>query len=271
MIRFSGPDLDHLNNRLMSLELVHHGLTEAVLFGPGGEVLHAPDAFFHKPLFVLRGTFRPVTTTNLEILTKGTEQFKRQPLCQGKQSEALFEITMHNLTQEGAFDSEDFLNRVDTLAALGHKVLISNFYLFYQLKSYLRQSSDQMIGIAVGASHLNKMFDPKFYKELPGGILEGFSRLFDDKTKIFVYPFKNANQSVTAKAFHPEKPLEHLYQYLLANDFMTDLLNCDSVNTSIHSRDVRDMLSARSPEWKRLVPAAAREVIESRQLFGYKP
>jgi len=174
MIRFSGPDLDHLDNRLMSLELVHQGLTEAVVFGPNAQVLHATDALYGKPLFVLRGTFRPVTTTNLEILAKGLEQFKKHPLRKNKEPEILFEITMNNLAQEGKVDDEDFLNRVDTLNALGHKVLITKFYLFYQLKSYLRQVSQDLIGIVVGASHLDKLFDAKFYDQLPGGILEAF-------------------------------------------------------------------------------------------------
>jgi len=31
------------------------------------------------------------------------------------------------------------------------------------------------------------------------------------------------------------------------------------------------MLSKRSPKWKDLVPKKARELIESRQLFGFKP
>lgn len=271
MIRFSGPDLDHLDNRLMALELVHQGLTEALVFGGKGEMLQATDALYHKPIFVLRGTFRPVTTTNLEILAKGLEQFKAHPLLAGKSPEVLFEITMNNLTREGDLDDEDFLHRVDTLNALGHKVLISKFYLFYQLKSFLRQCTDELIGIVIGASHLEKMFDPSFYKSLPGGMLEGFSRLFDDHTRVFVYPYKSGKTCLTAKVFHPDKKSESLYQYLLQNELIMDVSNCDTIDTSIHSRDVRDMLSKRSPKWKDLVPKQARELIESRQLFGFKP
>jgi len=271
MIRFSGPDLAHLDNRLMSLELVHQGLTEAVVLAPNAQVLHASDALYGKALFVLRGTFRPVTTTNLEILTKGLEQFRQHALVKGQEPEVLFEITMNNLAQEGAIDDEDFLNRVDTLNALGYKVLISKFYLFYQLKSYLRQCTKELIGIVIGASHLEKMFDAKYYSELPGGMLEAFSRLFDDHTKLLVYPYKADHVCMTSKVFHPDKKYEHLYQYLLSNESIVDVMNCDDINTSIHSRDVRDMLSKRSSKWKDFVPKKARELIESRQLFGFKP
>jgi hypothetical protein len=271
MIRFSGDDVAHLDNRLMSLELVHQGLTEAVLFGPKGEVLHSSDALYGKPIFVMRGTFRPITATNLEILEMGLEQFKKLPMNKDQKPEVLFEITMNNLKQEGDLDNEDFLNRVDTLSALGYKVLISKFYLFYQLKSFLRQCTSQMIGIAVGASHLEKMFEEKFYKSLPGGLFEGFSRLFDDKTKLFVYPFKSEELCLTAKVFHPAKNLTPLYQFMLQNEMIVDLMNCDNVDTSMHSRQVREMLASGDPKWKELVPKSAREVIESRQLFGFKP
>ncbi|NJM10266.1 MAG: hypothetical protein HC883_05245 [Bdellovibrionaceae bacterium] len=54
MIRFSGPDVQHLDNRLMSLELVKQGLTEAVLFGPNSEVVHAGDELFRQPVLIQR-------------------------------------------------------------------------------------------------------------------------------------------------------------------------------------------------------------------------
>ena len=271
MIRFSGPDLDHLDNRLMSLELVHQGLTEAVLFGTNHTVLHASDSLYHKQLFVLRGTFRPVTNTNLEVLTKGLAQFKKHPLYDGKETETLFEITMNNLARTGEIDNEDFLHRVDTLNTLGYKVLISKFYLFYQMKSFLRLCTNELIGISAGASLLEKMFEPSFYKSLPGGMLEGFSRLFDEKTHLFVHPFQSEKGLMTAQTFKPEPKISHLYQHVLANDFITDVQGCEKVDTSIHSEDVRVMLSQGSKKWKDLVPKAARELIESRQLFGYKP
>lgn len=271
MIRFSGPDVSHLDNRVMSLELVNQGLTQAVLFGQKGEVLHASDALYHKPIFIMRGTYRPVTIANVEIVERGLEQLKKNPICAGRTPEVLFEITMKNLTSEGQIDVEDFLNRVDTLGTLGHKVLISRFYLYYQMKSFLRQCTDQTIGIAVGASHLEKMFDPKFYKELSGGMLEGLSRLFDDKTRIYVFPYKTKEVCLTTKTFHPSKNDQPLFQYLLQNELLVDLLDCDSIDTGIHSRDVRKLLAERSPKWKEFVPKPVRELIESRQLFGFKP
>ena len=272
MIRFRGPDLNHLDNRLMALNLVKQGITEAVLFDAKSEVQHVGDALFRENVLVQRGTFRPITKSNLEISQKVFEQFKADPRLAGATPRILFEITMNSLTGEaGAIDDEDFLHRVDTLTALGHEVLVSNFRLFYQMKSFLRQYTDRYIGIVVGAQLLPKMFDAKFYQSLPGGILEGMSRLFDDLTQVFVFPLKDEMMCSTAATFHPAPNLNHLYQHLRQNGWITDALQCDDVDSSVQSSDVRRMLEAKDPKWKTLVPEAARKLIEERQLFGYRP
>ncbi|MGZ3722873.1 MAG: hypothetical protein ACXVA9_08095 [Bdellovibrionales bacterium] len=273
MLRFSGPDLAHLNNRLLSLELVKQHLTDAVLFAPNGEVLHAGDALFRQPILVQRGTYRPVTNSNVAILDKVVAQFEKHPLVKGANPRVLFEITINSLSANAGtgIDDEDFLHRVDTLAALGHEVLLSNFQLFYQMKSFLRQCSAEALGIVIGASLLPKMFNEDYYKHLPGGILEGMSRLFDDNTRVFVFPDKTSTTCSTAGTFNPDPKLQFLYKHLLANHWIEDVLNCDEVDASIHSEDVRKMLMAGDPKWKKLVPERARKIIEERQLFGYRP
>ncbi len=272
MIRFSGPDVQHLDNRLMSLELVKQHLTEAVLFGARSEVLHTGDALFRQPLLVQRGTYRPVTNSNLDVLKKVLNQFHHHPLLADAGPKVLLEITMASLTgKEGQVDHEDFLHRVDTLAALGHEVMVSNFKLFYQMKFFLRQCTDQAIGLVMGAHLLSRLFDEKHYTDLPGGILAGMSRLFDDRTKMFVYPFKDSKTCMTASTYQPPEKLRHLYKHLLENEMLIDVLNCDEVDTTVQSSDVRRFLEKGDPNWKKLVPDQARQLIEERQLFGFRP
>src|SRR5690606_20806669 len=124
----------------------------------------ASELLYSSPCLVLRGTFRPVTNTNLEILQKGSDQF----IADGANKDSikvLFEMTMTSLLAEGLLDKEDFLNRVDTLAALGHPVMVSNFLLFYQLKSYLRTCTQDRVALVIGATHLEKLFDENYYTE----------------------------------------------------------------------------------------------------------
>lgn len=270
VICFHGPDLKHIDNRLINLELVKQGLTEAILFAPNGEVAQISDTLFQRSVLVQRGTFRPVTNINIEILQKGLAQMKKQKQATADTSEplVLFELTMHNLSQQqGDVDAKDFLDRVDTLSALGHHVLVSNFYLFYQLKTYLRHCTDQDLVMILGASHLEKLFNPKYYSELPGGILEAFGRLFDPRTQIYVYPYKSEQLCTTASTYNPDSNLSHLYRHLLTNGHIADILGCDDVDTSIHARDVRNMLANKDKTWENLVPKAVRDLIQSRKLF----
>jgi hypothetical protein len=76
---------------------------------------------------VERGSFRPVTHVNVDMINCATAQFLQEPLVKGKDSIILMEITMNNLLSSGALDAQDFLSRVDLLADIGFIVLISNY------------------------------------------------------------------------------------------------------------------------------------------------
>ena len=64
MINFAGPLFANVDNRIMSLKLVEHELTNAVLFSPKGEVIQPSEIFYKKAIIVERGSFRPVTLVN---------------------------------------------------------------------------------------------------------------------------------------------------------------------------------------------------------------
>jgi len=100
------------------------------------------------------------------------------------------EITMANLLASGNIDYEDFLARIDTLAATGNNVLISNYLEFYRLTSYFRRYTKQMVGVAMGINNLLEVFNEKYYENLDGGILESFGRLFKNSVKLYIYPMR---------------------------------------------------------------------------------
>ncbi len=270
MLRFSGPCFENLDHRDLALELVANGLTEAVVLSPKGEVLLASEVLFKHDVLVQRGTFRPVTNVNIEILERGLKQIKSDKACQDKNPVVLMELTMHPETEGGTLDRKDFLDRAEALGALNYHVLISKFVLFYQLKRYLREATSGLIGMLVGASHLEKIFDPKYYTELPGKTLEGFARLFDEKAKFYVFPFKDKLICSTAKTFNPHSSLRHLYKHFLDSQQIEDIAGCEDVDTSIHARDVRAMLDSGSKEWEKLVPEKVKDLINKRGLFRNK-
>ena len=277
-IRFSGPDVEHIDSRLMCLELVRQDLTRMALFSPKGEILSIADALYKKPVFVQRGTFRPVTLTNEKILENGLRQAELDFQIKRGDMTVMMELAMSQLqtgsddaknAEKKDIDKKDFLDRVDTLCALGHHVLISNFPLFAQFHLELRRLTDNLICLVIGAVTLNGLFDPQYYAQYPGGILAAFGHLFDDKTRMYIYPYKTDQTCLTAATFKPDGRVTHLYRHLVENRLVADIQNCDVVDTSVHSDAVRKLLSAGNPKWEELVPPVVGDLIKKRKLFGY--
>lgn len=270
MIRFSGPDFSHVDNRLMALQLVTQGLTKAALFRADGEVVNAADAFYKKPLLVERGSFRPVTLVTNDMLDCALQMFLAEEQLGDEKPEILMEITMQNLLRSGEIDLLDFLDRVDMLGALGRTVLISNYGEYYRLINYLTRYTDRMIGLPLGIPSLQEIFEEKYYKDLEGGILEGLGRLFKTGVKLYVYPLLSPDGKLTTALDYKVAPnLTHLYQHLLENRFVMPIQNYHPEYLGITSAQVLAKIREKDPSWKESVPPEVATIIEERRLFSY--
>ena len=187
MIRFAGPAFAGVDNRLMALQLVREGLTEAAMFTAQGEAVQWAEVLYDQPVLVQRGSFRPVTKGTLDVLERGLEQFVQEPELQGEPPVVLMEMTLRHLTTGDVIDAADFLQRADTLRALGRTVLVSNFRRFHRLASYLSRYTKRPLGIALGAANLKEIFDESFYNENEGGLLGGLGQLFKNPARLYVY------------------------------------------------------------------------------------
>src|ERR1700694_6041514 len=117
MIEFAGIEFRHVDNRVMSLKLVQLGLSGAAMFGPSGEVLQPSEVLRKRPVLVERGSFRPVTKGNHNMLDCAHERFAADTEVEADHIVELMEITMRNLLATGKIDLSDFLARADVLAA----------------------------------------------------------------------------------------------------------------------------------------------------------
>lgn len=271
VVKFNGPDLKHFDDRLMNLELVRRGLAEAILFSPDNEILNIADAIYGKSLLIQRGTFRPITVTHIDVLQKGLVQIREDiAKTEGKDLDVLpmMELTMHALQTDGHVNEKDFLARVETITALGFPVLISNFFLFYGLKRFIRRYNPHFMALVVGASHLDKLFNEEHYRDLEGGLLEGMGKLLEQKTKLYIYPHKTLQLCLTTKSFFPAPHLRHLYSYFIENQQIVDISGCDEASEYLHSADVMDLLEAKDPRWESGVPKKVCELIKSKKFFG---
>jgi hypothetical protein len=272
MIKFSGGCFAKVDNRLMALQLVQQGLTDAAMFTADGEVVQPSDVLYKKAVLVERGSFRPVTNTTLDMLERAQEQFATEPGVQAEQPVVLMEMTLRNLLSAGAVDHNDFLARVDTLRALGKTVLISNYARYYKLVAYLSRYTHKNIGIALGVPSLKEIFDEKFYTDLEGGLLEALGRLFKSSVKLYVYPWRDpvTGKISTAENLVVAPNLRHLYAYLIENRFLVSIQKHNVEYLPIFSRDVLARIQTYDPSWETMVPAPIVEIIKREGLFGFR-
>lgn len=269
MIEFSGPAFKNYDNRLMCLELIEQKLTQAVMFNTNGEMIQPGDLIYDQSVFIQRGAFRPVTNVNLKISEAGLKQFNKD-YPEEKTIIPLFEITMaqlNHLKNNDELDRKDFLDRVDCLSKLGVAVLISDFVHFYELKEYLRVLTSKPIAMVIGGNQLDYFFEEASHTDLDGGLFESAAKLFDLKTCIYVYPYKTEHLCATTKSFFPNEKIIDLYSYLLKNNKLKDLSDCDEVNVSQLASEVREMLSKNDPAWEKLVPQKVVDHIKKHNLF----
>src|SRR5438093_4978520 len=273
MIEFSGIEFRNVDNRLMALKLVQLGLSGAAMFGPNREVLQPSDMLHNKAVLVERGSFRPVTYVNIDMLECALAKFKEAPAVVDKPILSLMELTMRNLLAGGTeVDRRDFLARAEVMAACGMTVLISDYFEYYRLAAYLSWRTRERIAIVLGVPSIFELFDEKYYMELPGGILENFGRLFKNDLKVYVYPLQR-NSSEELQTIHTVqvKPdLQPLYGYLVGRGSFVQLDNYNPKYLPIFSRDVLKRIAAGDESWDQMVPPQVAEIIRRRGFFGYK-
>jgi hypothetical protein len=270
MIEFSGIAFRQVDNRVMSLRLVQLGLSNAAMFSAHGEVLQPSEVLRKKSILVERGSFRPLTNVNIDMLRAAKEKFLGEEDVQSDQVVSLAEITMRNLKANGDIDLRDFLARVDVLAACGMTVLISDYFEYYRLAAYLARYTKNKIGITMGAASLYELFDEKYYADLDGGILESFGRMFKNNLKLYVYPLmdRDSGQLTTVDNLQIAVEIRNLYRYLVEKGCIEQLDNYDSKHLLTFSREVLKLIQDGDPQWTSHVPPEVAEVISQRGFFG---
>ncbi len=294
LIEFSGESFASVDNRVMSLRLVQLGLTQAAMFSASGKVLQPSDMLYKKPVLVERGRFRPVTHVNLDLVASALRAFESEEsgIVPGE-TVCVMEMTMGNLVTgaeidviamgqsagipmssllTGAeIDLDDFISRAEILATTGHTVMISNFLQYHELASYLSRYTSRPIGLAMGGSNLREIFNASHYRNLEGGIVENFGRLFRSNLKLLIYPFidPSTNQLITLDSLEIEPSERKLYEYFVERGSIMPLIDIHYEYLQIHSPDVLRQIGRDNTEWERMVPSAVAEIIKTRHLFGY--
>jgi hypothetical protein len=272
MIKFLGPVFQHVDNRLMSLQLVSQGLTDAVMFKADGDTVQPAEVFYKRAILVERGSFRPVTYATNDMLDGARRVFLKHSDCSEDDIVVLMEMTIENLLADGKVDHADFLARVDILGALGRTVLISRFREYYRLAAYLFRYTNRAIGLVMGVPSLIEILNEKYYTNLEGGILEALGRMFKGGLKLYVYPMidQATGKILTATQIKVAPNLRSLFQYLIDNQYIQEVTDYHSEYLRIHPPDVLAKLQSGDSRWEQMVPPEVAHIIKKREFFGYR-
>lgn len=269
MVEAIGPAFENIDNRLLSLTLVKEHMTNAVIFNPDGSNQQPSDILYKKNILTMRGSFRPVTKVNIDMLEKGLQEYKKNHKVSEDNIQILFEITLSNLKADGEVDDRDFLDRADILCSLGYTVMISNYKKFYKLIEYLSQFTKSRMGLILGVDNLVNMFEEQYYRNLNGGIMEAFGVIFTRDIRFYLYPYKpNKDTDLLNSTNIPIHPrVKDLYNYLHSNGRVKDLEYNPHV-LSIFSKEVlKRIKSCEEGTWESSVPDGVAEIIKEKHLF----
>ncbi len=270
-INFKGPLFKKIDNRLMSLELVKNNMTEAVMFDSNGNNILPARILYKKNILALRGSFRPVTKVNIDMFEKSYEVFTREADVDESKSEVIFEITLSNLMGQGEIDESDFMDRAKLLCSLGHTVMISNFKEYYKLVDYFSNYTKKQLGLTMGVNNFVEIFNESYYKEIDGGILEAFGKMFHNKVKVYLYPISNNDGQIinsTNLKLHPR--MKDFYKFFKYNNKVVDLFDFEQKYLEIFSRDILKKIKNGEKDWTNKLPEGISEMIIKNKMFGYK-
>ena len=273
-INFSGPLFNEVDNRLMSLELVKNGMTEAVMFGPDGNNILPARVLWKKDILAIRGSFRPVTLVNEDMYLKSKEIISKDENFNEKNLINLFEITLSNLRStngDGDVNEEDFMDRAKLLCALGQTVMITNFKEYYRLAEYFSNYTQNQVVLTMGVNNLIEIFDEKYYDDLRGGVLEAFGKLFVKKLRIFLYPIETKDGIIiNSNNIHVANKMKNLYKYFKSNKILIDIKKYNEKLLKIYSFKVLKKIKNGKSGWEKMLPEEVTNQIKSKKLFGYK-
>jgi hypothetical protein len=271
MITACGPAFEHFDDRLLSLGLLEKGITDAVLFNTKGEVCLPSDELYKKNILIARGSYRPPTFVNVDLMKTGTANFAKDTGSKDKDVVKLAEITITNLKGEKGIEHEDFLARVDLLSCINQMVLITNFPQYFKLSTYLQRFRPENVAIVLGAYNFMQIFDDE-YNQASGQTLEALGLLFRPNVMIYLYPYREATETdemiklSTMKVCDKNAPL---LTYVKATGQVKDLEGVDESILHIYSRKVLNMIINDEKGWEKYVPKQISKTINDKCLFGH--
>ena len=270
MINFSGPCFEHIDNRLINLHLIRSWSCRAVMFSPDRTSL-VPGSILRKDnTLVIRGSFKPPTKVTVDMIEGAKHQLIQEEGIDPDSIHVVTELSLNESPNGDVSSDEDFLARVDLMNALGYTVLVSDYFRFFRLRSFLRRYNKDALAIALSVLDFNALFDERYYTGLEGGILEAMGKLFSDNTFIYIYPSIIDGKLVTLENVSVAPEQKYLLKHLISNGKMSAISKYNETNLHISSQAVFSKIDSKDKSWKKEVPEDIKSLIIDNKLFGYQ-
>jgi hypothetical protein len=241
-----GAAFEGWDQREILIQLVSAGLAEAVCFPCNGPPVPPMEVLHKKAIVLAPGSFEHVDSAHAaihnQLLASGIQQLRGELAEKGPAPVGFFSFSAMPLREEDPPPGiSDLLQRIDALHTHCGDVLLFRERELYGMTTLVNRYTKEPIRFVLGLSLLVRVWEYR-YNELPGSFLEALSRLFPQNVRIYAYPMTSkdlqqavqsisatgwqwidANGWVSARQLHPPPPLSHLYDYILASNFLVPL------------------------------------------------
>lgn len=273
MVRITGPDFTQLDNRLLSLYLIRNKICKVTMFGKNKAPIHGSEFLYRKNTLLVRGSFRPLTHVNWDMIQSGTEQF-RNDVDDASKVIQLTEITLQNLnraTELDEIDEVDFLHRADLLAELDQTVVLTQLEDHTELIKYLKDFKVNTVGLIIGVRDLMEIIHKKYKDDKSGNHLEPFGKMFKGNAKFYVYPAhqEGSSEVMTSENMPVPEDIKFLFKYLTEIKQIVDIKNYNEDILHIFSWRVLQKIRLDEEGWEQDVPHKVAELIKKENLFGF--
>jgi hypothetical protein len=176
--------------------------------------------------------------------------------------------------------SEGFLDRLEMLETLKNPVMISSIEQDHKLAQYLARYTNEQVTVAIGGGNYSiqrGLYNKAKYKDLNGGLLEAFGRLFAKKVKILEYPTIDADGKISPGS-KPSGADLLLHNYLMeeghlvpiAEEHLSPAAKDASLNEAIRvaPKVILTSIKDGTDEWEKYVPEEVAKVARSKAWFS---
>jgi hypothetical protein len=245
-VEVRGAAFEGWDQRAILAQLVSAGLAESVCFPSSGPPVPPIEVLHKKAVVLAPGSFEHVDPAHAaiheEMLASGVKQLREELREKDPAPIGFFCLSATPLIESDPPPGiADLLGRIDALHARGGNVLLFRGQELYRMTDCVNRYTKEYVRFVVGLSLLVRVWEYR-YTKLAGSFLEALSRLLAQNVRIYAYPMSSmdleqsiqsisaagwqwtdTNGRVSAGQLHPPLPLGHLYDYLLASNFLVPM------------------------------------------------